>query len=76
MRFKIQRFADDVAYLKDNVSGFVPKIQATEIIKTVTRGSSVMRLSKVELMESDNKTFQVFAKKSVIQFRRKALSLM
>lgn len=60
MRFKIQRFADDAGYLKDNVAGFVPKIQATEIIKMVTRGSSVMRLSKVESMESDNKTFPVF----------------
>ena len=60
MEFKIQRFADDVGYLKDNLQGFVPKIQATEIIKMVTRGSSIMRLSKVELMESDNKTFPVF----------------
>jgi len=49
----------DTIYLKDNLSGFVPKPIAQDIIADVTRGSSVMRLSKVEAMESDNKKFPV-----------------
>lgn len=60
MNFNIQRFAEDTAFLKDNLTGFVPTVQATDIIKTVTRNSSILRLSKVEVMESDNKTFPVF----------------
>lgn len=59
-KFDLQRFAD-TNYLKDNLTGFVPKILAQDIIKDVTRGSSVMRLSKVDIMKSDNKTFPVFA---------------
>lgn len=48
-------------YLKDELVGFVPKIQATEIMKDIARGSSLIRLSKVEQMESDNKKFPVLA---------------
>lgn len=58
-KFDLQRFADDTAYLKDNLKGFVPETQATDIIKAVTFGSSVMRLSTVQQMESDTKTFPV-----------------
>lgn len=47
----------DALYLKDNLAGFVPEEQATEIIKDVARGSSILRLSKVESMESDTKIF-------------------
>lgn len=50
-----------MAFLKDELAGFVPKIQAKEIMKDVARGSSIMRLSKVEPMESDNKKFPVMA---------------
>ena len=48
-----------MAVLKDELVGFVPAIQAKEIMKGVARGSSVIRLSKVEQMESDNKKFPV-----------------
>lgn len=48
-----------MGYLKDELTGFVPKEQAKEIMKDVARGSSVLRLSKVEPMTSDNKKFPV-----------------
>ena len=52
LNFDLQRFADtdgDAAntYLKDNLSGFVPTPTATDIIQEVTRGSSVLRLSRM-----------------------------
>ena len=43
----------DTTYLKDNLTGFVPTPTAAEIIKDVTRGSSVLRLSKVQPMDSE-----------------------
>ncbi len=46
-------------YLKDELRGFVPKEQAEEIIKKVARGSSVIRLSRVEPMTSDTKKIPV-----------------
>lgn len=46
-------------YLKDELSGFVPVEQATEIMKDVARGSSILRLSKVSDMESDTKKVPV-----------------
>lgn len=46
-------------YLKDELSGFVPVEQATDIMKDVARGSSVLRLSKVSNMESDTKKVPV-----------------
>lgn len=46
-------------YLKDELSGFVPVEQATEILKDVIRGSSILRLSKVEQMSSETKKFNV-----------------
>lgn len=49
----------DTNYLQDNLKGFVPNIISKEIIGMAVRGSSVLRLSKVEMMESDNKTFSV-----------------
>lgn len=48
-----------MGYLKDELTGFVPKVQAQEIMKDVARGSSILRLSKVETMTSDNKKFPV-----------------
>lgn len=48
-----------MSYLKDELSGFVPVEQATEIMKDVARGSSVLRLSKVTEMESDTKKYPV-----------------
>lgn len=48
-----------MSYLKDQLQGFVPKEQSSEIIKKVTRGSSVMRLSRAEPMTSDTKKFPV-----------------
>lgn len=50
-----------MAFLKDELSGFVPTEQAKNIMKDVARGSSVLRLSKVESMASDKKTFPVMA---------------
>lgn len=52
----------DTQYLQDNVKGFVPQIISDEIIGMTVRGSSILRLSKVERMESDNKTFSVMTK--------------
>lgn len=48
-----------MGYLKDELTGFVPKEQAKEIMKDVARGSSILRLSKVEPMTSDTKKFPV-----------------
>ncbi len=52
----------DTQYLKDNLVGFVPSIISDEIIGMAVRGSSVLRLFKVERMESDNKTFSFMLK--------------
>ncbi|HAM03916.1 MULTISPECIES: phage major capsid protein [unclassified Megasphaera] len=49
----------DTTYLKDNLTGFVPTPIAAEIIADVVRGSSVMRLSTVQPMESETKKFPV-----------------
>lgn len=48
-----------MGYLKEELTGFVPVEQATEIIKMVTRGSSILRMSKVDEMKSDKKKFHV-----------------
>lgn len=48
-----------MAYLKDELSGFVPAEQAAGIMKEVALGSSILRLSKVEPMTSDKKQFSV-----------------
>lgn len=48
-----------MGYLKDELQGFVPVEQATEIMKNVARGSSILRLSKVSQMESDTKKIPV-----------------
>lgn len=48
-------------YLKDELQGFVPTEQASEIMKDVARGSSVLKLSKVSAMESDTKKIPVLA---------------
>lgn len=50
-----------MGYLKNELAGFVPKAQANDIIKMVTRGSSILRMSKVEEMTSDTKKFNVLA---------------
>ena len=42
----------DTTYLKENLQGFVPTPTAAEIIADVVRGSSVMRLSKVQQGEA------------------------
>lgn len=54
----LQLFADS-GYLKDNLTGFVPTEQAAGIMKDVARGSSILRLSKVEPMKSDKKKFSI-----------------
>lgn len=48
-----------MGYLKDELTGFVPTEQAKEIMKIIARGSSILRLSKVEPMKSDTKKFPV-----------------
>lgn len=58
LKINLQLHADE-DYLKDNLTGFVPTEQAREIMKDVARGSSVLRLSKVESMKSDTKKFPV-----------------
>lgn len=52
----------DTSYLKDNLQGFVPTVISNDIIGMTVRGSSILRLSKVEVMESDNKRFSVMSK--------------
>ena len=49
----------DTSYLQENLAGFVPVEQANEIIKAVVRGSSILRLSNVQAMESDTKKIPV-----------------
>lgn len=61
-KFDLQRFDDETnGYLRENLQGFVPKPMANEIIKDVVRGSSVLRLSNVQQMDSETKTFPIFA---------------
>lgn len=48
-----------MGYLKDELEGFVPTEKATEIMKDIARGSSVLRLSDVKPMASDKKQFPV-----------------
>ncbi len=48
-----------MSYLKDELTGFVPVEQAKDIIKMVTRGSSILRMSNVQEMKSDKKKFNV-----------------
>ena len=48
-----------MGYLKNELTGFVPVEQATDIIKMVTRGSSVLRMAKVEEMKHEKKKFNV-----------------
>jgi HK97 family phage major capsid protein len=47
--------------LKDQLSGFVPVEQAAGIMKDVTQGSTILKVSKVEPMKSDKKKFSVLA---------------
>lgn len=46
-------------YLKDQLQGFVPVEKSSEIVKAVVRGSSILRLAKVEPMTSDKKRISV-----------------
>lgn len=48
-----------MAYLKDELSGFIPEEISSEIIKDVARGSSIIRLSKAEEMKTDEKKVPV-----------------
>jgi HK97 family phage major capsid protein len=48
-----------MAFLKDELQGFVPVEQAGEIMKGIARGSSILRLSKVEPMTSETKKIPV-----------------
>lgn len=58
LKINLQLHAD-ADYLKDNLQGFVPVEQAKGIMKDVARGSSILRLSKVEPMKSEKKKFSV-----------------
>lgn len=58
MEFRIQRFADN-GFLKDNLKGFVPQEISYKIIENVVQTSAVMRLSTVEVMNSESKKFSV-----------------
>lgn len=48
-----------MAILKDELKGFVPTEQAKNIIKNVAQNSVLMKLSNVQPMTSDTKTFNV-----------------
>lgn len=48
-----------MAYLKDELSGFIPEEISSDIIKDVARGSSIIRLSKAEEMKTDEKKVPV-----------------
>lgn len=48
-----------MAFLKDELEGFVPTEQQKEIMKEITLGSTLLKLSKVEPMKSDKKTIPV-----------------
>lgn len=51
----------DTTFLKDNLAGFVPAEVATDIVKGIAQGSTVLKLSKVEDMKSDTKKIPVLA---------------
>lgn len=48
-----------MAYLKDELTGFVPTEQAKDIMKGTVQGSVLLKLSKVEPMQSDKKKLNV-----------------
>lgn len=48
-----------MSVLKDQLQGFVPVEQAAGIMKDVTQGSTILKLSKVEPMKSESKKFSV-----------------
>lgn len=50
-----------MAYLKDELKGFVPTETAQEIQGLVARGSTVLRMGKTEPMKSDKKTVPVMS---------------
>ncbi len=52
----------DTKFLMNNLAGFVPVEIAADIVRLVTRGSSVIRLSRVERMKSETKKFPVMTK--------------
>lgn len=54
----VKNMADNL-FLKDNLQGFIPSEKANEVIADVVRGSSILRLAKVEPMETETKTFPV-----------------
>lgn len=49
----------DTAYLKDNLTGMIPEEMAEDIIRIVTQGSALMRLSNVQEMKTDKKRIPV-----------------
>lgn len=49
----------DTTFLKDNLTGFVPSEQAKEIMKGVVEGSTILKLSKVESMDTESKKIPV-----------------
>lgn len=50
-----------MAYLKDELSGFVPTETAQEIQELIARGSTVLRMGKTTPMKSDKKKVPVMA---------------
>lgn len=59
LRFTLQTFATPPAYLKNELVGFVPVEMATDIMKEIVRGSSVLRLANVQEMNSDTKKYPI-----------------
>ena len=60
--FDIQRFADEPPFLQEQLAGFVPVLQAAEIIRLAVHGSAILRLSRVETIESSSKKFPVMSR--------------
>jgi len=50
-----------VAYLKNELEGFIPEETAAQIIQEVAKGSSLLKLARVEEMKTDTKKFPVLA---------------
>lgn len=48
-----------MAYLKDQLTGFVPTEQAEDIVKMTVRGSSILRLAKVKEMKREKEKIPV-----------------
>lgn len=54
---------EETKYLQDELQGFIPTKQASEIIKDTARGSTILRLSKVKPMAGEREKMPMMAGK-------------